>query len=56
VAYRGHPGGAKRCTERAVTRSTDWARVRPLDPGAGALGRELEAVRLVRKGRDEARR
>jgi uroporphyrinogen decarboxylase len=51
VAYQGHPGGAKRCTEHAVKRTADWARLRPLDPGAGALGRELEAVRLVRKGR-----
>jgi uroporphyrinogen decarboxylase len=51
VAYRGHPGGAKRCTEHAVKGAADWARVRLLDPGAGALGRELEAVRLIRKGR-----
>jgi uroporphyrinogen decarboxylase len=51
VAYQGHPGGAKRCTEHAVKTAADWARIRPLDPGAGALGRELEAVRLIRKGR-----
>src|SRR5215469_1404393 len=51
VAYQGQPGGAKRCTEHAVKRHADWAHVRPLDPGAGALGRELEAVRLIRKGR-----
>jgi uroporphyrinogen decarboxylase len=53
VAYQGHPGGAKRCTEHAVKRAGDWARLRPLDPGAGALGRELEAVRLIRKGRGD---
>jgi uroporphyrinogen decarboxylase len=51
VAYEGHPAGAKRCTEHAVKRPADWARLRALDPGAGALGRELEAVRLIRKGR-----
>ena len=51
VAYQGHPGGAKRCTEHAVKTAADWARLKPLDPGAGALGRELEAVRLIRKGR-----
>jgi uroporphyrinogen decarboxylase len=51
VAYMGHPGGAKRCTEHAVKTAGDWARVRPLDPGTGALGRELDAVRLIRKGR-----
>ena len=53
VAYQGHPGGAKRCTEHAVKAVADWARVHPLDPGAGALGRELEAVRLIRKGRTD---
>ena len=53
VAYQGHPGGAKRCTEHAVKQPADWARLRALDPGAGALGRELEAVRLIRKGRPD---
>jgi uroporphyrinogen decarboxylase len=53
VAYQGHPGGAKRCTEHAVRTAGDWARLRPLDPGAGALGRELEAVRRIRKGRPD---
>jgi uroporphyrinogen decarboxylase len=53
VAYQGHPGGAKRCTEHAVKRAADWTRLSALDPGAGALGRELEAVRLIRKGRSD---
>ncbi len=53
VAYQGHPGGAKRCTEHAVKATGDWARIGPRDPGAGALGRELEAVRLIRKGRPD---
>jgi len=53
VAYQGHPGGAKRCTEHAVKRPGDWERLRVLDPGAGALGRELDAVRLIRKGRPD---
>jgi len=51
VAYQGSPNGAKQCTEHAVRERKDWARVRPLDEGAGALGRELEAVRLVARGR-----
>jgi uroporphyrinogen decarboxylase len=51
VAYLGSPNGAKQCTEHAVKTVADWARIRPLDPGAGALGRELEAVRRIRKGR-----
>src|SRR5215510_915629 len=51
VAYLGSPNGAKQCTEHAVKSRADWARIRPLDPGAGALGRELEAVRGIRTGR-----
>ena len=51
VAYRGSPNGAKQCTKHAVERRADWARIRTLDPGAGALGRELQAVRLIARGR-----
>jgi uroporphyrinogen decarboxylase len=51
VAYQGALSGAKQCTEHAVRARGDWARIRPLDPGGGALGRELEAIRLIRKGR-----
>lgn len=51
VAYQGSPNGAKQCTEHGVRERKDWARVRALDEGAGALGRELEAVRLVARGR-----
>jgi uroporphyrinogen decarboxylase len=53
VAYRGSPYGAKQCTEHTVKTPADWARIRPLDPSAGALGRELEAVRHIRKGRTD---
>ena len=53
VAYLGSPNGAKQCTEHAVRTRTDWARITPLDAGAGALGRELEAVRRIRKGRGD---
>ncbi len=51
VAYQGSPNGAKQCTRHAVQSREDWARIRPLDPGAGALGRELDAVRLIARGR-----
>jgi uroporphyrinogen decarboxylase len=51
VAYLGSPNGAKQCTRHAVQSLGDWARIKPLDPGTGALGRELEAVRLIRQGR-----
>jgi uroporphyrinogen decarboxylase len=53
VAYQGSPNGAKQCTEHAVKTRGEWARIRPLDPGAGALGRELDAVRRIRKGRGD---
>lgn len=53
VAYLGSPNGAKQCTEHAVRTMDDWARLKPLDPGAGALGRELEALRLIRQGRHD---
>jgi uroporphyrinogen decarboxylase len=53
VAYTGAPSGAKQCVEHAVTRAADWARIHPLDPGAGALGRELEALRLIVNGKSD---
>ena len=53
VAYQGSPNGAKQCTEHAVKTRGDWARIRSLDPGAGALGRELDAIRRIRKGRTD---
>ncbi len=53
VAYTGSPNGAKQCVEHAVKSAGDWARIRELDPGAGALGRELDAVRLIVRGRHD---
>jgi uroporphyrinogen decarboxylase len=51
VAYLDSPNGAKQCTEHAVQSLGDWARIKPLDAGAGALGRELQALRMIREGR-----
>jgi uroporphyrinogen decarboxylase len=53
VAYNGAVNGAKQCTRHAVQTRADWARIKTLDPGAGALGRELEAVRLIVRGRPD---
>src|SRR5712692_5575359 len=53
VAYQGSPNGAKTCTQHAVRQPGDWARIKPLDPGRGALGRELEALRLILRGRSD---
>ena len=51
LAYRGSPLGARQCSKHAVERRGDWDRIRALDPGAGALGRELEALGLIARGR-----
>lgn len=53
VAYRGSPNGAKTCTQHAIRQVSDWAKLKPLDPGQGALGRELEALRLILAGRSD---
>ena len=53
VEYAGSPYGAKQCREHAVQSLADWAHLKPLDPGAGALGRELDAVRLIARGRHD---
>jgi uroporphyrinogen decarboxylase len=53
VAYRGSPNGAKTCTQHAVQSVSDWAKLKPLDSGQGALGRELEALRLILRGRSD---
>ena len=53
VAYKGSPNGAKTCTQHAVGGVADWAKLRPLDPEQGALGRELEALRLILAGRSD---
>jgi len=53
VAYQGAVSGAKQCTRHAVRSRADWTRITPLDPGAGALGRELECVRLIARERHD---
>ena len=53
VAYQGSPNGAKTCTQHAVREVSDWAKLRLLEPGQGALGRELEALRLILAGRSD---
>lgn len=48
--WEGHLEGTRTYTKRAVQRSLDWTDLRPLDPTRGALGRQLECVRLVCDG------
>ncbi|HML20129.1 MAG TPA: uroporphyrinogen decarboxylase family protein [Aggregatilinea sp.] len=43
----GHIEGTREYVRRAVTRSLDWTDLRVLDPSKGALGRQLETLRLL---------
>ncbi len=49
----GNLEGTREYTRRAVERSLDWTELRALDPRRGALGRQLEAVRLIMAGLPE---
>ncbi len=51
VAYLGSLDGSRACIDHAVKAPSDWKRLRPPDPKAGALGRELTCLREVVKGR-----
>ncbi len=45
--WAGSLEGTREYTRRVVGRSLDWTRLRVLDPRRGALGRQLECVRLI---------
>lgn len=48
VAYHGHPEGTSEYIVRPIEGPQDWARLEVLDPQAGALGQQLEAIRRLR--------
>jgi uroporphyrinogen decarboxylase len=48
--WAGNPEGTRQYTRRVITRSADWLDLRPLDPLRGALGQQVEALRLLRDG------
>lgn len=48
--WRGHYHGTREYDPRVVTSAEDWRRLEPLDPTQGALGAQLEALRLIREG------
>lgn len=48
TVYRGHPEGTSEYVARPVAAPEDWGRIEPLDPHGGALGAQLEALRLTR--------
>src|SRR5512143_1008801 len=48
--WRGNPEGTRDYTRRVVMGPEGWARLKPLDPEAGRLGAQLQALRLIRDG------
>ena len=48
--WRGNPEGTRDYTRRVVTGPEGWARLKPLDPEAGRLGAQLQALGLIRDG------
>jgi uroporphyrinogen decarboxylase len=48
--WRGNPEGTRDYVRRAVSRPTDWRRLRPLDPRRGALAGQLDCLRKVIDG------
>jgi uroporphyrinogen decarboxylase len=50
--WEGNIEGTRRYIKRAISRSLDWTELRPLDPQRGALGRQIECLRLINSGLD----
>lgn len=48
--WRGNPEGTREHSGYLIRRPDDWLSLRPLDPEAGALGAQLQALRLIREG------
>ncbi|NLD73102.1 MAG: uroporphyrinogen decarboxylase, partial [Chloroflexi bacterium] len=50
--YEGNTEGTRVYTRRRVREPGDWERLEVLDPERGALGRQLECLRMLRDGLD----
>jgi uroporphyrinogen decarboxylase len=50
IAYQGGSGGARTCVRHAIRRMEDWTALRPRDPSASALARELRCLKAVCAG------
>jgi len=48
--YKDNANGTRAYTSRPVNSTEDWKTLPALDPQQGLLGRELEALRLIRQG------
>ncbi len=51
--WEGNLEGTRTYTRHVVNRSLEWTDLRPLDPTRGALGRQLECLRLIGDGLDD---
>ncbi len=49
--WKGNPEGTRDYSSRVIHSADDWLKLKVLDPKAGALGRSLEALKLILKGR-----
>lgn len=49
-SWRGHYHGTRDYGRRVISELEDWYLLKPLDPHEGALGAQLEALRLIREG------
>ncbi len=49
AGYRPNREGVRHYIDRPVKKAADWRRLRPLDVTAGAYGRELHALSLIRR-------
>ncbi len=48
--WRGHYHGTREYGRRVIADIEDWYLLKPLDPHQGAMGAQLEALRLIREG------
>ncbi|MGQ0548461.1 MAG: uroporphyrinogen decarboxylase family protein [Armatimonadota bacterium] len=48
-AYKPNREGIRHYTDRPIKKETDWPKLKRLDVTAGTYGRELQALRLIRK-------
>lgn len=46
----GLPKGIRECVDFPVKNHNDWEKIKPINMDRGILGRELEALRLIKKG------
>lgn len=49
TTYRPNREGTRHITDRPIKKETDWPKLKRLDVTTGAHGRELRALRLIRK-------